>query len=274
MKSKIFGLMVLAVTGAVAGMPATAPPIRPSLPAPRQSGEAQSRVVYLPLVSQSRAGNICAPVPNVNYSSLPPNPPPTDRPAESHADLNLALRGYAVTGGYKGLVDYGGSGDPNAPQLPGLFSDQRTAVFQALYQVHDWNWSCNCQGPLLTYPDVTLAGLDTTPGEILHLPPSGYTIGSGFQALVLYATTHRITLKYTREDNVIYGYTLHLENLCVDPQLLALYQSLNAAGRHQLPALAGGQPIGRAAGSQVGVAIRDTGTFMDPRARNSWWRGR
>lgn len=265
--------MFLAVTIAVAGAPATATSINPPPLLPWQNGVLQSKVVYLPLVSNTRAG-ICSPIPNGSYKALPPISPPTDRPAEAHADLNLTLRGYEMTAGYKGLVDYGGEGDPNAPQLPGLFSDYRTAEFKTLYQVFDWNWGCNCRGSLLTYPAVTLAGLATTPGEIIQLPPSGYTIGSGFQALVLYASTSRITLKYTGEDNVIYGYTIHLEHICVDPQLLVLYQNLNAAGRHQLPALASGQPIGRAADSEVGVAIRDTGTFMDPRARNSWWRGR
>jgi hypothetical protein len=38
--------------------------------------------------------------------------------------------------------------------------------------------------------------------------------------------------------------------------------------------LQSGQALGRAAGSTVGVAIRDNGMFMDPRSRKDWWRGR
>jgi hypothetical protein len=91
---------------------------------------------------------------------------------------------------------------------------------------------------------------------------------------VLYAAPDRITLKYTRTDNVVHGYTLHLVGLCVDPPLLDLYRSWNAAGRGQLPALQPGQAFGRAASATVGVAIRDSGTFMDPRSRKDWWRGR
>jgi hypothetical protein len=108
----------------------------------------------------------------------------------------------------------------------------------------------------------------------VHVPDSGYTIGSGYEVLVLYAAEDRITLKYTRNDNVVHGFTLHLEALCVDPPLLSLYHSLNAAGRGQLPALRPGQAVGRAAGATVGVAIRDSGSFMDPRSRKDWWRGR
>jgi hypothetical protein len=111
----------------------------------------------------------------------------------------------------------------------------------------------------------------TAPGEVLRLPDSGYSIGSGYEALVLYATEERITLKYTREDNVVWGYTIHVENVCVEPSLLALYRAWNDAGRAQLPALRGGQPFGRARGGEIRVAIRDNGTFMDPRSQGCWW---
>jgi len=227
--------------------------------------------VYLPIVTSSTG--TCSPVAGESYGDLSVNPPPTDRPAEQHADLNLALRGYAPTTAFLGLVDYTGSTDPNAPQLPGLFADQRTAAFRAVYRVYDWDWGCNCRGDLLADWAVTLAGLTATPGETIHVPASGYTIGSGYEVLVLYASATRITLKYTREDNVVHGYTLHIEGLCVEPRLLALYRSWNDAGRGHLPALRAGQALGRAQGNEIGVAIRDYGTFMDPRSRKDWWQG-
>jgi hypothetical protein len=127
---------------------------------------------------------------------------------------------------------------------------------------------------LITNPEVTLAGMAVTPGEAIHVPNSGYDIGDGYQVLVLYASTERITLKYTREDNVVYGYTLHVENICVEPTLLALYQSWNDAGRGHLPALRAGQAFGRARSDEIQVAIRDTGAFMDPRSCKDWWQGR
>jgi len=91
---------------------------------------------------------------------------------------------------------------------------------------------------------------------------------------VLYATEERITLKYTNADNVVHGYTLHVEHLCVEPRLLALYQQWNAEGRSRLPALKAGQAFGRARSGEIGVAIRDEGTFMDPRSDKDWWQGR
>jgi hypothetical protein len=226
--------------------------------------------LYLPLVT---GFDPCAPIPGASYDVLSVLPPPTDRPAEEHADLNLALRGYEPTDAFRGLVDYSGGTDLNAPQLPGLFADDRTPALSNVYQVHQWDWPTNSQGPAITNPAVTLAAFAVIPGETIHVPGSGYDIG-GYEVLVLYASADRITLKYTREDNVVQGYTLHVENVCVEPTLLALYQTWNGLGRGSMPALRAGQPFGRARGSEIGVAIRDTGAFLDPRSRKDWWQGR
>jgi hypothetical protein len=235
----------------------------------RHSGVLSS-YVYLPLIAR---GETCQPIPGESYGTLAVSPPPTDRPAEEHADLNLALRGYELTGAYKGLVDYSGAGDPGAPQLIGLFADKRVPSFNAVFQVYHWDWNCNCRGALITNPEVTLAGLDVAPDETIHVPDSGYALGSGYEVLVLYASTRRITLKYTPDDNVVSGYTLHVENVCVEPSLLALYQTWNNAGRGRLPALRPGQAFGRALDNPIGIAIRDNGAFMDPRSRKDWWQG-
>jgi len=231
-----------------------------------------SYYVFLPLTLAQPSD--CAPIPGVEYGTLSVNGEPTDRPAEQHADLNLALRGYEPTTAHLGLVDYAWPDDSRAPQLHTLFPDARVPVFARAYRVYDWDWDCNCRADLLAHPEVTLAGMAVTPGEVLRLPDSGYDIGNRFEALVLYATEDRITLKYTCEDNVVRGYTVHVEGVCVEPRLLALYREWNAAGRGRLPALRGLQPFGRAMGDEIGVAIRDTGTFMDPRARQSWWEAR
>jgi len=233
------------------------------------SSEVITSYVFLPLAVRQLPG--CEPIPGVQYGTLDVTGSPTDRPAEQHADLNLALRGYEATDAYLGLVDYGGSSDPGAPQLYTLFADQRVPAFPAVYQVYDWDWDCNCRGDLLDNYPVTLAGMGVAAGEVLRLPDSGYNIGNGYEALVLYATEERITLKYTREDNVVRGYTIHVEDVCVEPSLLALYRAWNDAGRGELPALRGGQPFGRARGDEIRVAIRDVGTFMDPRSRRDWW---
>jgi hypothetical protein len=115
----------------------------------------------------------------------------------------------------------------------------------------------------------------TRSGELLAAPSRGAEIHpGGYIVLVLYADEGRITLKYTREDNVISGYTVHLENLSVDQSLLELYRNANAAGRGELPGLTNGQILGAALGNEVLVAIRDCGTFLDPRSKKDWWQGR
>jgi hypothetical protein len=188
--------------------------------------------------------------------------------------VNLAIRGYVRTTASLNLVDYAGSIDPNAPQLYTLFGNQRTPIFNAAYQVYRWDWTCNCRSGPITKWAVTLLGMRTTPGEIIHLPVAGYDVGGGYGAMVLYAEPTRLTQKYTREDNVLPADTQHLENIGDDANLLARYRQLNAAGRSELPALWPGQPLGRAPGTEIDAAIRDTGSFLDPRSRKDWWQGR
>lgn len=235
-----------------------------STPTPR-------RRVHLPVIIHA-AADACQPIPGASYKAISVNPPVTDRPAEAHGDLNLALRGYVPTNAYLGLVSYGGASDARAPQLAGLFADRRIPTFVSVHRVYNWDWSCNCRGAAIASPEVTLARLGTAAGEIISLPSSGYTIGSGYQALVLYASSERLALTYTRNDNIVHGYALHLEDLCVEPSLLALYQAQNGSGRAALPALKGGQALGRARGEAIGVAIRDSGTFLDPRSGKDWWQ--
>ncbi|HEX8681632.1 MAG TPA: hypothetical protein VF707_04910 [Ardenticatenaceae bacterium] len=250
---------------------------------------------YLPMTTRARRAPTPPPTPTpLPTPTLPPTPPPldcnvsgtsygtlsiegspTDRPAEVHADLNLALRGYERTSAPASLIDYGGATDSGSPQLYGLFSDRRTPQFSSAYRVYNWDWDSNSRGGLISQWPVTLLGMATQTGEVLNVPDrANGDIGFGYKVLVLYASENRITLKYTREDNVIRGYTLHVENVCVEPDLLALYRQMNAQKRVQLPALYPGQAFGRASNGEIGVAIRDAGSFMDPRSRKDWWQGR
>ena len=59
-----------------------------------------------------------------------------------------------------------------------------------------------------------------------------------------------------REDNFP-GYVIHIDGVCVDPDLLALYRQRHAAGRDELPVLRGHQPFGRALGNEIQIAVRD-----------------
>lgn len=230
---------------------------------------APSLAIYLPLVWRS---HVCQSIPGERYTAITAHGPHPRRPTDVHPDHNLAIRGYEPTNSGRGLVDYGGPSDRRAPRFHDLFLDRRLPSFGSVYQVHDWDWDEMRRGPLLRTWPVTAVGLAARAGEVLYVPDSGYTIGSGYEVLVIYASRDRIALKYTREDNVVRGYTLHVDGVCVEPSLLALYQQSDGAGRQLLPALRPRQPFGRARSDQVVIAIVDHGTFMDPRSRKDWWQ--
>ncbi len=211
------------------------------------------------------------------YDSIPVDSAPISHPDSIHGDLNLALRGWQPASAPLEVANIDGPADGDPPQLATIFLGTRLPSFSSAYQVFDWNWGCSahgCKGDLMTYRDVLLLGMATGVGEELSIPNRGAQIyGGGYKALVLYAEPNRITLGYTREDSVANGYAVHLENLCVDPNLLAQYQANNAAGRGQLPALRDNEVLGTAGAGEIRVAVRDRGVFLDPRSRKDWWHG-
>jgi len=225
---------------------------------------------YLPFVARAPVDD--PPHIDEKYATLIIEGNPETRPAAEHPDLNLALRGYRQVDAFGGLVDYGGEADSHPPQLVGLLG--RLPVIRGTYQVYDWDWARMAPSEPIASPAVTLITLGADRNELVRVPDAGRIIDRrGYQALVLYAESSRITLKYTREDNVVEGYTLHLERVSVASELLDLYRESDRQGRKRLPALRAGQVLGWAAGETIGVAIRDCGTFMDPRSRKDWWQG-
>ncbi len=204
-----------------------------------------------------------------SYDSLSIEGSPTAN-ANNHGDINLRLRGYTQIDEAKELQSFSQNYDSKRPQLKTFFSPAKGPDFYQTYRVYNWNFSANTRGSIIENPPVTLIGLRANPGESVVVPAAGYTIGSGKQVLVLYADSTRITLKYTREDNVVYGYTIHIEDFCTDPNLVSLYNEKHAAGRGSLPALSSGEKIGVARTGELKIVIRDTGSFMDPRMRD-WW---
>lgn len=262
-----FTLACLLALGALGAPAAQAGP--PSHPTVRANS-----MLYAPMV---RRPPVCSTSSNRNYGRIPMDNAGPSRPDYLHADLNLALRSYVPTTALLDFVYYGGDTDPIAPFMPGIFSNGRVPSFVRAYQMYDWDWTCGpdgCRGPLVTWPPVTLLGMGAYAGEplsIMSREPEVYV--GAFKAVVLYAEERRITLGYTRNDSIAYGYAVHMENICVDPNLLALYRQQNAGGRWELPALRNGETLGVAATSEVVVAIRDCGMFMDPRSRKDWWQG-
>jgi hypothetical protein len=208
--------------------------------------------------------------------AVPVAGPPTDRPAATNPDLNLAVRGYVATEAELHLIEVGGPTDDDPPQLANLFSAPRVPTFTAAYQVYDWDWGCGadgCRGAPIAEPPVTLIGVETAPGEGVYLPARRARIYPGdYIALVLYAAPERLTLTYTRQDTPAVGYMVHVEGIAVDPAIVVRYQELDAAGRGELPALRNGDLLGWATAGSLAVAVRDTGSFMDPRVRKDWWQ--
>jgi hypothetical protein len=252
--------------------------------------------VYLPLALQSHSSQYVCPTTSTNqyaagtaYQYDNDNPV---RPAYNHADKNIELRGYTPNSDanlQRELVDYG-AGDELAPQLATLFAPYGVPTLTGFYRVHDWAWALSpdpgSRGDPITIWPVTALGMATTPGEPLLVPASGYSIGGIYEVVVLYADEDTVALKYAREDSAgAPGYTVHIDNICTDPNLLALYDSLddpdgprnvyvppeNRPHGYSLPALPAGQPVGVARSAETVVAIVDTGAIMDTRSCNEWW---
>jgi hypothetical protein len=263
----LFGLLLLMSAGSVHALEGNPNSTVPPLPVK----------LYLPSIS----GNplpACSLTSERAYSVIPVDGPPAEHPDDLHGDLNLDLRGHTPVSATLAIIDINGPTDGDAPQLPGIFAVGRTPVFTSSHRVYGWDWACGehgCPSPDLTPAEVSLLGLGAAAEETISIPSRGPQIYAGdYKALVLYATQNRITLGYTRQDSVAPGYVIHLESLCVDPNLLALYRQANAAGRGNLPALHNDEILGTARAGEVLVAVRDRGSFMDPRSRKDWWQGR
>jgi len=245
--------------------------------------------VFLPLVTKGGCGGVGGSYSQGLAVQFDQDNPV--RPARNHAGKNFDLRGYAqrTTGFTTSLVDYGpGSEDSNAPQFSTLFSPARISLSGRFFQMYDWNYSSppdpnnpGTRGPLLTNRPITALGLSTTSGERLYTPASPLRINPGVQAMVIWADANSISIKYTREDTSATGYTVYVDNICTDPNLLALYNSLDGGNRnvfsgvgtetYNLLYLAPGQAFGTATSNEIVVAIVDTGAFEDPRSCRGWW---
>jgi hypothetical protein len=162
--------------------------------------------------------------------------------ASRSPDLNMNVRGWYPVAELLGFVQY-----PYPPDAPpdtehplhlSNIAGSTAASFVRTYQVNDWDWlGCNC--PVSRNPSpypVTMLGLRTIPSQPLHIASRDRPVDPrGYTAMVLYAEPGQIALKYTWDDRVDDGYLVHLVNLCVDPNLVALYQRLDAADAIHCP---------------------------------------
>lgn len=241
--------------------------------------DARRHKLFMPLAAGSKRNPPPPPpplncdVPGTSYMSLSVIGDSLTVNPDTDPNLNLGYRGYKRVDAPLKLVELGPVWDPKAPQLPGMFGDRRTPRFTNTYQRYNWDASCNCRGDAESRWDATVLGMGVARGETIYTPDSGYDIQDGYEYLVLYAGESDLTLHVGREDE-FFGYVVHIDGVCTDPDLLALYRQRHAEGRRYLPALRGHQPFGVALDGEIQVAVRDTGSFMDPRSRNDWWQGR
>jgi len=261
---------------------------------PVQGAAAGDTFTYLPLVYRPSA---CPTSSSQTYSQGTAFQFELDnpvRPAWNHADKNIELRGYVANTDPnlpRELINYGSNDPTQPPQFATLFNPNKVPALIGFYQIHQWHWQPSpnpgTRGGPVTSPPVTAMGLATTPGETIRVPSSGYDIGGGMEVIVLFADEDSVTLRYTREDSSgSGGYSVHIDNICTDTNLLALYNTLDTPGgpryvyvppaqrpyAYDLPQLPAGKLVGTARGSQIVVAIVDSGTFMDPRSCNEWWQ--
>ncbi len=200
-----------------------------------------------------------------------------------HADINLEVPSYqSKTGGTTGLIKtiHGPSElDPKAPQLNTLLAGNPRPAVRALYDICEWVWEGdghighreNSPAGIKNLADyASMIALEAQPGQAVLVPQSGYDIGGGRQAIVLYATQSSVVIKYGVEDSVARGYAIQISNINVDGEVLAQYNALRSAGAGQLPSLCAGSKLGDANG-EVLITMRDTGGYMDPRWEEDWW---
>jgi hypothetical protein len=198
------------------------------------------------------------------YTLIPIEGDRESRPPDQHGDLNLKLREPAPLQVELSVVDVGAGVDPDAPKLSAIFKPK----FKAAYTVHNWDWGCNCKGDLLQEKEVVLVGIETTPGEPVYIPPRQQDIYEGkYYAVLLFASEDSVTFVYARAGSVVKGYTVHYMGLKTDPNLLALFRESQG---NQLPGLTLDTPVGTAT-TELIVAIRDNGKFLDARSKNDWW---
>jgi hypothetical protein len=215
----------------------------------------------------------------------------TDRPHARHADINIWLRGIVPAGirGQAARKHQDGPEDQNAPRIYTLLDNGRDVALSS-YKVYGWKWPSDSEQALkddMGYKihdgsrdglifgpnkDVTAVGFATQQGQSVKVPFRGPKITGDKVALVLYATPNQMTLKYTLEDNVVTGYTIHIIGVAVHAGLIQAYlDSVVPGDSGQRPALAAGAEIGKAMGSEVILMVRDVGSFMNPLDTNHWW---
>ncbi len=231
----------------------------------------------IPTVANSDS---CPTTSSQSYSSMAAEHNASDLligPPDQSPEINLRLRGFVEVNEGTGFVgrhgDMYGLDDQMPPQISSLFGGASPKIIKT-YRIYEWDFNSNKSGaPNTATPNfkVHMIGLGATPGQPLLGLRAGRSIGGGNVFMVLYATKTDIVFTHSTGDTLMGGYLFYFLDICVDPNLLAAYESANASGRGSLPVIATGQVFGYARNTDVKVSIRDTMSFMDERYNEDWW---
>ncbi|OGK21173.1 hypothetical protein A2866_00165 [Candidatus Roizmanbacteria bacterium RIFCSPHIGHO2_01_FULL_39_8] len=244
----------------------------PTIPPPTQG----------PTPTGGGGGNLSCPTTSSQaYTSMRVNandPNRIQRPVESSPDVNLRKRGWVEVDESKELQSRNGNNDGLDPLMPPQISSLYNGPIPSIiktYRIYEWDFQNNKSlAPQTASPKfkVHMIGLAANSGQQLYGLKAGRSIGDGKVFQVLYATKNDILFTHSGgSDNLEDGYLYYFIDICVDPNLLARYQSDNSGGRQQLPVIATGQIFGTATSSDPKVVYRDSGSFVDPRAKEDLW---
>lgn len=141
--------------------------------------------------------------------------------------------------------------------------------------------------------DAPVLEIPTDAGSAVKVPSTGYDIGGGYEAMVVFAAADRVTLHVGRHEYFVGsgqnncnggpcsgGYWIYVKGICVDKQILQAYDGVKAAQQSagadknpiQLPMVKPGQILGNATGTSVVVGVRDNGPFITT-SKPVYWEG-
>lgn len=214
---------------------------------------------------------------NVYTSMNVANPGGLTGDLTKHPEVNLYLRGFGENNESKDLQgrhgnDYG-LDHTKPPQISTLYGGEVPTIIKT-YDIYEWDFQNNRSlKPQRASPNfaVHMIGLNAGKGRQLRGLEAGREIGGGNVFAVLYVTKNDILFTHSASNNLEDGYLFYFVDICVDPNLIAEYEKDSAAGKRQLPVIAPGQVFGTASDKDVKIAIRDSWSFVDPRAREDWW---
>lgn len=124
----------------------------------------------------------------------------------------------------------------------------------------------------------------------IKVPNTGYDIGGGYEAMVVFTSSNRISLHIGRHEyftgtktcangqTCSGGYWIYIKGICVDQQIQNAYNKVKGAQESagadlnpiQLPMVRSGQILGKANGAKISIGVSDNGSFVSTSNPKFW----